>query len=404
MARQFVVLCLAWAMAGAALAQTAVPPLPAGANPRPVSFARMGAVVREGQRVGTYWTGTVCIVDTPLYWGDVAKGFEGIKDMFAEELKAAGFRPDVDPGNLFAEAGSSGGDLQVGAMVKAVDISVCENVVNTKGKAAFDIDWQVYSTLRREVVATIPTSVSVQQKISSKAERNITQEAFVQSVRALLANEQFRKLVLSADPSTTPGKVADAQIQLKAPAARAVRIADATGSVVAVFAGSGMGSGVLVSDDGYFVTAQHVVGDAKTVKIRWSDGMESTAEVVRSDKRRDVALLKAEPRGRTPLRVERARLDPGAQVYAIGTPLDPTLQNTVTRGVISGQRMLNGFTFIQSDVAVTHGNSGGPLLNDKGAVVGLAELVFRPEGENESLNFFVPAGDVLDFLQLKAAP
>lgn len=404
MFRQIAAVCLAWAIAGAAFAQATVAPLPAGANPRPVAFARMGSAIRDDQRVGTYWWGAICVEENPVYWADVAKGLTGIKEMFAQELKAAGFRPDVDPNNLFAEASSSGGDLQVGAMVKAVDISVCDNAVNTKGKATFEIEWQIYSTLRREMVATIPSSVSVQQKISSKAERNITQEAFVRSVRSLLADERFRTLVLSADPSTKPSKAADGQIQLKAPAAAPVRISDATGSVVAVFAGSAMGSGALVSDDGYFITAQHVVGDAKTVKIRWSDGLESTAEVVRNDKRRDVALLKAESRGRTPLRVDRARLDAGAPVYAIGTPLDPTLQNTVTRGVVSGQRVMNGFTFIQSDVAVTHGNSGGPLLNDKGAVVGLAELVFRPEGENESLNFFVPAGDVLDFLQLTPAP
>lgn len=403
MIRLLVTVCLALGLAGEAFAQTGPSALPAGASPRPVAFTRAGATMRDDQRVGTRWFGVVCVEEAPIYWSDVAEALVGVKALFAEEVKAAGFRPEADPSNLFADEDSFGGDLQIGAMVKAADISICNNMINTTGKARLDIEWQIYSTIRREVVATISTNSSVAQKISSKTKRNIVQEAFAVNVRTLLADERFRALVLSTDPSTDPNKIAGAPIQLKAPAAK-IRISDATGSVVAVFAGSGMGSGVLVSDDGYFVTAQHVVGDARTVKIRWSDGLESTAEVVRSDKRRDVALLRAEARGRTALRFDRARMDVGAPVYAIGTPLDQKLQNTVTRGVVSGQRIMNGFSFIQSDVAVTHGNSGGPLLNDKGAVVGLAELVLRPEGENESLNFFVPAGDVLDFLQLRPAP
>ncbi|ODT85330.1 trypsin-like peptidase domain-containing protein [Phenylobacterium sp. SCN 70-31] len=93
----------------------------------------------------------------------------------------------------------------------------------------------------------------------------------------------------------------------------------------------------------------------------------------------------------------------GSAVFAIGTPLDPTLQNTVTRGVVSATRIIDGFNFIQSDVPVTQGSSGGPLLDEKVVVVGITHSVIDP-AKGSSLNFFIPIGDALDFLGLEAAP
>lgn len=104
---------------------------------------------------------------------------------------------------------------------------------------------------------------------------------------------------------------------------------------VVVFAGSGSGSGVLISTDGYILTNHHVAGKSGRVRIRWSDGTESVGEVVRADRRRDVALIKvASPKGR-PLSIRQAPVELGDTVYAIGTPLGDELQNTVTRGIVS---------------------------------------------------------------------
>jgi S1-C subfamily serine protease len=83
----------------------------------------------------------------------------------------------------------------------------------------------------------------------------------------------------------------------------------------------------------------------------------------------------------------------GEQVYAVGAPI--ALQGTVTRGIVSADRSMNGFSFIQSDAAVNPGNSGGPLLNERGEVIGIADLSNRA---NPGINFFVPIGDALLFL------
>jgi len=389
--------------------EIAAAPLPVGAVARPVALTRIGTRLRDQQKVGKYLSGTICVKSEDVYWHDLVPDFVNLKDLFAEELKGSGFKPDAEPGNLFGDTEHPATDLEVGAMLTSADFSACENLVRLTKKIELGVQWQVYSTLRKEVVATIETSASAQQvqSIGSKRDegRSLGQAAFAANVRMLLSNPQFRSLVTAPDPSLQgPPRASDplASIVLASAANGPVSMAQATGSVVAVFAGSGFGSGVLVSKDGYLLTNYHVVGTAKTVRLRWSDGLETSGEVVRSDKRRDVALIKAEPRGRAPLAINRNIPPVGAPVFAIGTPLDPGLQSTVTQGIVSATRIVEGFNFIQSDTPVTHGNSGGPLLDKSGAVVGLTDWGV-PATEGSTLNFFIPIGDALDFLALKTS-
>lgn len=170
--------------------------------------------------------------------------------------------------------------------------------------------------------------------------------AFAENVRALMREARFQDLVNAPDP--VGSSVADGgpkqPIRLAGVRKGPVTMAQASGSVVAIFAGSGHGSGVLVSSDGYVLTNEHVVGTATTVRVRWSDGFETTGAVERSDKRRDVALVRTQPRGRDPLAIGHAIPGLGSAVFAIGTPLDPTLQNTVTRGVVSATRITTAST------------------------------------------------------------
>jgi S1-C subfamily serine protease len=172
-------------------------------------------------------------------------------------------------------------------------------------------------------------------------------------------------------------------------------------SVAIVFAADGSGSGFLVSKDGYVLTNHHVVGGAKYVKLKWSNGEETLGEVIRSDRRRDVALVKTDAKGRAPLALRGGAPQLGDPVFAIGTPLDDKLQNTLTKGIVSANRVYEGQPFIQSDVAVTHGNSGGPLLDEKGRVLGLTVSGRAPDGAPVGLNFFIPIDDALRALALK---
>jgi len=171
---------------------------------------------------------------------------------------------------------------------------------------------------------------------------------------------------------------------------------------VVIFSDDDMGSGVLISPDGYILTNQHVAGSAGRVRIRWADGAETAGEVVRADKRRDVTLIKADqPKGRA-LAIRRRPVDVGETVYVIGTPMAEAYQNTVTRGIVSANRTLDGQSFIQSDAGMTHGNSGGPLVDEKGAVVGLADLTVDGS-KGSTINFFIPIDEALKALSLTPA-
>jgi S1-C subfamily serine protease len=178
------------------------------------------------------------------------------------------------------------------------------------------------------------------------------------------------------------------------------KIADAVGSVVTIMNDLGSGSGVLLSSDGYILTDAHVVGDDKQARLRWSDGIETLGEVVRVAKNRDVAIIKTDPRGRTPLAIKRGAVAPGERVYAIGSPRGKDFASTVSSGVISADRVFNGLRYIQSDTTVSHGSSGGPLLDETGAVIGLTDLGIQNDGP-AGLNLFTPIGDAMDFLSLE---
>lgn len=403
------------ALAGPSMAQPKAAPglpvvasLPAGAVVKPVAFARVKAEMELNQAVGTL-SGFACTGAYPITWKQVAGGFGNMREIFGEELKSAGFKPDSDPGNIFADQQATVTDLQVGALFKSANIALCNGEFRTTNKVNLDIEWQVYSSLRREVLDTVETHEGATQTKATGAPdvgRSVYQQAFAANVRALLSNETFRKLVTAPDgaiPSAAAAAGPLTPIRLTGGATRATPLSDAVGSVVSVFAGNGFGSGVLVSSDGYLLTNHHVVGETTQVKIRWSDGFETTGDVIRSDKRRDVALVKTEPRGRIALAINRQAPQVGTKVYAIGTPLDPKLQSTVTSGIVSASRIVDGFSFIQSDTPVTHGNSGGPLLDETGAVVGLTDWGI-PASQGSTLNFFIPIGDALDFLALKPDP
>jgi S1-C subfamily serine protease len=228
----------------------------------------------------------------------------------------------------------------------------------------------------------------------------LLQKSFAENVRQLAADPAFRRIVLDPVRSASAAPEGPLVVAYRT-GGKPLTLKDAADGAVTVFAGEGMGSGVLISADGYILTNHHVASAGK-VRVRWPDHSESVGQVVRSDSRRDVALIKVDaPKGR-PLAVRHGPVDLGETVYAIGTPLDQNLQNTVTRGVVSGLRTLEGESFIQSDTPVTHGNSGGPLLDAKGAVVGLSDLGADP-ALGSSINFFIPIDEALKVLALRPA-
>lgn len=160
-----------------------------------------------------------------------------------------------------------------------------------------------------------------------------------------------------------------------------------------------LGSGFIISQDGYVLTNAHVVEAGDSITVRLSDKREFSAKVIGSDRRSDVALIKIEATGLPAVRLGDAnRLKVGEWVLAIGSPFG--FENTVTAGIVSAKgRSLpqENFTpFIQTDVAINPGNSGGPLFNLKGEVVGINSQIYSRTGGFMGLSFAIPIDVAMD--------
>ncbi|EHK65057.1 DegQ family serine endoprotease [Achromobacter arsenitoxydans] len=155
----------------------------------------------------------------------------------------------------------------------------------------------------------------------------------------------------------------------------------------------GEGSGFIVSQDGIILTNAHVVQDAKEVTVKMTDRREYKAKVLGADPQTDVAVIKIEAKNLPVVKVgDVNRLQVGEWVLAIGSPYG--LENTATAGIVSAKgRSLPDDTsvpFIQTDVAVNPGNSGGPLFNDRGEVVGINSQIYSRTGGFQGLSFSIP--------------
>jgi serine protease Do len=172
--------------------------------------------------------------------------------------------------------------------------------------------------------------------------------------------------------------------------------------------GVSIGTGFIMSPDGYVLTNHHVVDGADEVKVKLSDRREFTAKVIGSDQQSDVALLKIDAAGLPALRLGDSRqLKPGQWVVAIGSPFG--LDHSVTAGIVSAVGRSNPYAdqryvpFIQTDVAINRGNSGGPLLNTRGEVVGINSQIFSNSGGYMGVSFAIPIDTAMGAVQqLKA--
>ncbi len=160
-----------------------------------------------------------------------------------------------------------------------------------------------------------------------------------------------------------------------------------------------LGSGFIISSDGYVLTNNHVVADADEIIVRLSDRSELQAKLVGTDPRTDVALLKVDGKNLPTVKLgDSEKLKVGEWVLAIGSPFG--FDHSVTKGIVSAKgRTLPNDTyvpFIQTDVAINPGNSGGPLFNMKGEVVGINSQIFTRSGGFMGLSFAIPIDVAID--------
>ena len=158
----------------------------------------------------------------------------------------------------------------------------------------------------------------------------------------------------------------------------------------------GVGSGFILTTDGFVMTNAHVVEGADEVLVTLTDKREYKAKIIGFDKRSDVAVVKIEATGLPAIKVgDVSRLKVGEWVMAIGSPFG--LENTVTAGIVSAKQRDTGdyLPFIQTDVAINPGNSGGPLINMRGEVVGINSQIYSRSGGFMGISFAIPMDEAV---------
>ncbi|MCU0967252.1 MAG: DegQ family serine endoprotease [Rubrivivax sp.] len=158
----------------------------------------------------------------------------------------------------------------------------------------------------------------------------------------------------------------------------------------------GVGSGFILTADGFIMTNAHVIDGAEEVIVTLTDKRELKARIVGADRRTDVAVVKVDAGGLPPVRIgDVGRLKVGEWVMAIGSPFG--LDNTVTAGIVSAKQRDTGdfLPFIQTDVAINPGNSGGPLINLRGEVVGINSQIYSRSGGFMGISFAIPIDEAM---------
>ena len=272
------------------------------------------------------------------------------------------------------------------------------------GEFYVKVEWEVFSALRRRVIHKFQTEGYA--KTTSPKQNGIVVtffNAYSEAVERAAQDAGFLNVLSRKAETQVAGRTyGRLRISGKEPYRRPLNthLEQVLEATVTLRHGTGHGSGFLISPDGYLLTNAHVVGGGKRVPVEFSNGLRVEGQVLRKSVRRDVALVKIPVSAEfiLPL-VPRERLAVSDDVYAIGSPAFAELKSTVTKGIVSAFRRndRDRISYIQADVPVTGGNSGGPLVDRYGNVVGITVAGLNNAND---INLFIPIDEALRVLNV----
>ncbi|MEO3429537.1 serine protease [Pelagibius sp. CAU 1746] len=377
--------------------------VPTFEEPKPIAFKKIVLRVPRNAPIGSVGAGLACIKhdDYMPRSGRYSLDVERFNDIFREELESANYEVVGDPDELFGDPEINRANYFIAGPIKEIETNICfpqagyGNFSTASASIYMNIEWQIYDTLRREVVMKIPTEGSAETEEATTNGDSITMdEAFAISVRNLLAQSKFHSLVRHGEvEAPVVAEVSKSSLTLASLALDSGTGFDAnhlSQSVGVVRSATGHGTGFMITPR-FMLTNQHVVGGAKEVRIIFGDGSEVEGQVVSRNNYRDVALIELVSATRRPLSLRTERLNVGANVYSYGAPLSEDFSGSLRQGIVSAYRIEGGLDYVQSDADVNPGNSGGPLLDEQGNVVGIAVSGIMIGGVvSQGINFFIP--------------
>ncbi len=430
--------------------------MPEDAHPTPIKFSGIELLLPPGTDIGYELMGktalfgrSFCMMPRiPVNRSVLRRAIDSkfLKQSFHDAMEANGY--DV-VGSLDISFGLDDeerrSEYSIKGKVKDAHLDMCNNGgggdwfsfynrPGQRGEMYLAIDWSIYDSLRRYVVYKTRTEGYTKRRYPNQEGLTLMfHDAFEMAVHNLAADPDFYNLIVKGEkpPKTKKQsqkekrfqdrpRLFDPQEKLTLPAKTLStqplgKHIERSRKVAVMIQKIGHGSGFFISEQGHILTNAHVVGDAMRMRVVTADKENKLiAEVLRVDKARDVALLKLE---KIPVDMEIVTLPlrttwPGVSedVYALGAPQSHRIfQDTVTKGIVSAHR--RGFkiagvreNYIQADVDVHGGNSGGALLDEYGNIVGMSVMGYSVRGDEGSgigLNLFVPIDEALARLDIQ---
>lgn len=379
---------------GIPASQTLTPESVSGGT-EPITFTRLVVRVPAGTEIGGHHRGLLKIRhDTYTWGGDISVASDQFKVIASETMEEYGFSVLGGDNLLFGDDESAQATYQIGGTIQDLRYNTYGFLAGDNAEGWMKVEWQLNNALQDQVVFTDTTTGAAEHDDAGTGAASL-KEAFRVALTNLLANEEFASLVRAPGDSLQTGQAAATTRRMTAcrsPVATNLpqETEDAFQAAPLVRVGDSHGSGVVISPAGYLLTAAHVVSGVERARVRFRSGLELGAEVIARDPPQDIALLKLPGSGHGCLPLSDASPAPvGSDVFAIGAPASEDLSFSLSRGVVSGHREMDGYSFLQTDASLNPGNSGGPLLNRQGEVIGIVS--FKIAGQLfEGLGFGVP--------------
>jgi len=358
----------------------------------PISFGKTIIDVPTGEQLGKFYGGVFHVPLVSYTWtAGTTIGAAAFKQQADDELRESGFAVVGDTTELFESETPSRARYQLGATIRNISLNGYDRMAGNFTESTVQVEWQLYDSFTRKVVFKDSNSGYGWQGGNGGG---VVTRAFRNALRAEVAESQLASLVATTanqvPSSSFTNLLAITGVKPSQPLALPGDMDKILDGVVILRAGQVTGCGIIVSPDGYVVTSAHLVSGTKEAAVVLKSGLELSGSVVRIDEAQDLALLKIPGQGHHALELALDGPTPvGSEVYAIGAPLGEKLSYSVTKGVVSGYREFDYANFLQTDASISPGNSGGPLVDKSGRVVGIVS--WKLFGNSvQGLSFAVP--------------
>lgn len=408
--------------------------IPTGTELEPIGLAKTLVSIKRGELIGVYHGGSsesssdLCNLNcnADIFWSSSRAFIGGNDDEFSQyfydALTLRGYNVVGDPKQVFdRQEELTRARYLIAADIKNIKANICRVYDfwngspkgTANGEVWVEVEWTVYSPLEKKSLFQVTTSgyqKSVQER--SDAFATLLFEAFAGAAEELSTDKDFYKLVSGR-------RVQDHLIKTQAVGEEIVikkvdnyftlfseNPSRVTDSAVTIRTAYGHGSGFIITEDGYILTNNHVVGKSEDVAIVFSNGFELQGKVIRRNSVRDISLVKVDVNSARPLPIRTKSVKVLEPVFPVGTPLFQEMRATVTKGVVSAIREDDntGLHLIQADADIQPGNSGGPLVDVNGNVVGVSVSGMTGGGNSTGsigMNYFIPIKEALKALNIK---